>query len=191
MQNLWQRGISWAVGCWDHVNDRDRERKESSTLSKVWGKILRDHQSLSVPASGRLRNRGPFTSMRSMRGGFILRNRGPSLEVHHGQCLTSMTMHDEEMRTGRFFLRCIFSEGTWLGVSMCSMYCMRGGLFRRHGIYLFQGPPTTENKPQRIERIKRIGYNNLPVYNNMRSMRSIRSIRCGFIFRNRYIISNI
>jgi hypothetical protein len=30
-------------------------------------------------------------SMRSMRGGFIFRNRGPSLKVHHGQCLTSMT----------------------------------------------------------------------------------------------------
>jgi hypothetical protein len=33
-------------------------------------------------------------SMRSMRGGFIFRNRGPSLKVHHGQCLTSMTKHD-------------------------------------------------------------------------------------------------
>jgi hypothetical protein len=33
-------------------------------------------------------------SMRSMRGGFIFRNRGPSLKVHHGQCLTSMTEHD-------------------------------------------------------------------------------------------------
>ena len=26
-------------------------------------------------------------SMRSMRGGFIFRNGGPSLKVHHGQCL--------------------------------------------------------------------------------------------------------
>ncbi len=25
-----------------------------------------------------------------MRGGFIFRNRGPSLKIHHGQCLTSM-----------------------------------------------------------------------------------------------------
>jgi hypothetical protein len=36
-------------------------------------------------------------SMRSMRGGFIFRNRGPSLKVtvvHHGQYLTSMTKHD-------------------------------------------------------------------------------------------------
>jgi hypothetical protein len=32
--------------------------------------------------------------MRSVRGGFIFRNRGPSLKVHHGQCLTSMTKHD-------------------------------------------------------------------------------------------------
>jgi hypothetical protein len=34
------------------------------------------------------------TSMRSMRGGFIFRNRGPSLKVHRGQCLTSMTLVD-------------------------------------------------------------------------------------------------
>jgi hypothetical protein len=33
-------------------------------------------------------------SMRSMRGGFIFRSRGPSLKVHHGQCLTSVTKHD-------------------------------------------------------------------------------------------------
>jgi hypothetical protein len=33
-------------------------------------------------------------SMRSMCGGFISRNWGPSLKVHHGQCLTSMTKHD-------------------------------------------------------------------------------------------------
>jgi hypothetical protein len=47
-------------------------------------------------------------SMRSMRGGIIFRNRGPSLKVlnkptthrthrthiHHGQCLTRMTKHD-------------------------------------------------------------------------------------------------
>jgi hypothetical protein len=33
-------------------------------------------------------------SMRSIRGGFILRNRGPSPKVPHGQCLTSMTKHD-------------------------------------------------------------------------------------------------
>ncbi len=32
------------------------------------------------------------SSMRSIRGGFIFRNRGPSLKVHHGQCLTSMTI---------------------------------------------------------------------------------------------------
>ncbi len=31
-------------------------------------------------------------SMRSMRGGFIFRNRGPSLEVHHGQHLASMSL---------------------------------------------------------------------------------------------------
>ena len=30
-------------------------------------------------------------SMRSMRGGFIFRNWGPSLKVHDGQCLASMT----------------------------------------------------------------------------------------------------
>jgi hypothetical protein len=29
-------------------------------------------------------------SMRSMRGEFFFRNRGPSVKVHHGQCLTSM-----------------------------------------------------------------------------------------------------
>jgi hypothetical protein len=33
-------------------------------------------------------------SMRSMRGGIIFRNRGPSLKVHHGQCPTRMTKHD-------------------------------------------------------------------------------------------------
>ncbi len=33
-------------------------------------------------------------SMRSMRGGFVFRNQGPSLKVHRGQCLTSMTKHD-------------------------------------------------------------------------------------------------
>ncbi len=33
-------------------------------------------------------------SMRSIRGGFIFRNRGPSLKVHNCQCLTSMTKHD-------------------------------------------------------------------------------------------------
>jgi hypothetical protein len=32
-------------------------------------------------------------SMRSMGGGFIFRNRGPSLKVHRGQCFTSMTKH--------------------------------------------------------------------------------------------------
>jgi hypothetical protein len=32
--------------------------------------------------------------MRFMRDGLIFRSRGPSLEVHHGQCLTSMTKHD-------------------------------------------------------------------------------------------------
>jgi hypothetical protein len=38
------------------------------------------------------RNWGPsMRSMRSMRGGFIFRNRGPSLKVHLGQCLTSMS----------------------------------------------------------------------------------------------------
>jgi hypothetical protein len=39
-------------------------------------------------------NLTPSRSMRSMRGGFIFHNRGPSLKVHHGQCLTSMTKHD-------------------------------------------------------------------------------------------------
>jgi hypothetical protein len=33
-------------------------------------------------------------TVRSMRGGFIFRNRGPSLKVHRGQCLKSMTKHD-------------------------------------------------------------------------------------------------
>jgi hypothetical protein len=33
-------------------------------------------------------------SMRSMRGGFIFRNRGPSLKVHHCQHLVSVTKHD-------------------------------------------------------------------------------------------------
>jgi hypothetical protein len=39
-------------------------------------------------------------SMRSMRGGFIFRSRGPSLKVHHGQCLTSMTklQHREQAK---------------------------------------------------------------------------------------------
>jgi hypothetical protein len=32
-------------------------------------------------------------SMRSMRGGFIFRNRGPSLKVHHCQHLASVTKH--------------------------------------------------------------------------------------------------
>jgi hypothetical protein len=33
-------------------------------------------------------------SMRSMRGGIIFRNRGPSLKVHHGQCPTRIAKHD-------------------------------------------------------------------------------------------------
>jgi hypothetical protein len=33
-------------------------------------------------------------SMRSMRGEFIFRNRGPSLKVHHCQHLASVTKHD-------------------------------------------------------------------------------------------------
>jgi hypothetical protein len=33
-------------------------------------------------------------SMHSIRGGFVFRNWGPSRNVHHGQCLTSMTKHD-------------------------------------------------------------------------------------------------
>ena len=32
--------------------------------------------------------------MRSMCGGFIFRNWGPLLKVHHSKCLTSMTKHD-------------------------------------------------------------------------------------------------
>ncbi len=36
----------------------------------------------------------PMRSMRSMRGGFIFRNRGPSLKVHHCQHLASVTKHD-------------------------------------------------------------------------------------------------
>ncbi len=35
--------------------------------------------------------RRPMRSMRSMRGGFIFRNRGPSLKVHHCQHLASVT----------------------------------------------------------------------------------------------------
>jgi hypothetical protein len=35
-----------------------------------------------------------YSHLRSMRGGFIFRNQGPSLKVHHGQCVTSMTKHD-------------------------------------------------------------------------------------------------
>jgi hypothetical protein len=43
---------------------------------------------------------GPQTvSMRSMRGGFIFRNWGPSLKVHRCQCLTSMTKHDSRSRS--------------------------------------------------------------------------------------------
>jgi hypothetical protein len=38
--------------------------------------------------------RHTMRSMRSMRGGIIFRNRGPSLKVHHGQCLTRMTKYD-------------------------------------------------------------------------------------------------
>jgi hypothetical protein len=43
--------------------------------------------------------RGPgafytMRSMRSMRGGFIFHNRGPSLKVHHCQHLASVTKHD-------------------------------------------------------------------------------------------------
>jgi hypothetical protein len=36
-------------------------------------------------------------SMRSMRGGFIFRNRGPSLKVHHCQHLASVTKHDTSL----------------------------------------------------------------------------------------------
>jgi hypothetical protein len=69
-------------------------------------------------------------SMRSMRGGFIFRNRGPSLKVHHGQCLTSMTKHDSggsnrgmPSRTSHRRVR--------------SMRSMRGGfIFRSRGPWL-------------------------------------------------------
>jgi hypothetical protein len=37
---------------------------------------------------------GSMRSMRSMRGGFIFRNWGPSLKVHHCQHLASVTKHD-------------------------------------------------------------------------------------------------
>jgi hypothetical protein len=33
-------------------------------------------------------------SMRSMLGGVNFRNQGPSLKIHRGHCLTSMTKHD-------------------------------------------------------------------------------------------------
>ncbi len=46
-------------------------------------------------------------SMRPMRGGFIFRNRGPSLKVHHGQHLASMTKHDTGvfLRTPQMLLK--------------------------------------------------------------------------------------
>ncbi len=43
----------------------------------------------------------PMRSMRSMRGGFIFRNRGPSLKVHHCQCLTSMLQTVTMMTTNK------------------------------------------------------------------------------------------
>ncbi len=41
-----------------------------------------------------MRDDSPMRSMRSMRGGFIFRNGGPSLKVHHCQRLASVTKHD-------------------------------------------------------------------------------------------------
>jgi hypothetical protein len=62
-------------------------------------------------------------SMRSIRGAFIFRNRGPSLKVHHGpgQCLTSMS----KQRAAR--------QGSLPGMSVCAT------------THLLQGLPITEN----------------------------------------------
>ena len=48
-----------------------------------------DESSIPVnySSSSRLRLRSVECSVRSMRGGFIFRNRRPLLKVHHGQCL--------------------------------------------------------------------------------------------------------
>jgi hypothetical protein len=58
-------------------------------------------------------------SMRSMRGGIIFRNRGPSLKVHHGQCLhrraenepTTQRMHRMHRATVTVTVTdCLFSK---------------------------------------------------------------------------------
>jgi hypothetical protein len=46
------------------------------------------------------RVRCSMRSMRSMRGGFIFHNRGPSLKVHHCQHLASVTKHDTGVWAG-------------------------------------------------------------------------------------------
>jgi hypothetical protein len=82
-------------GSRDRDRDRDRNiimvyatqcRRSNGSLSQRFP--LSAFQDPSVP--------GPVApshcSMRSMRGVLIFRSRGPSLQVHHGQCLTSMCM---------------------------------------------------------------------------------------------------
>jgi hypothetical protein len=56
---------------------------------------------------------GSMRSMRSMRGGFIFRNRGPSLKVHPCQHLASVTKHD----TGGSppGAACDSAKGAWRG----------------------------------------------------------------------------
>ncbi len=63
------------------------------TKTKVITVIIAEFMS-QIIFSQIIYNYESMRSMRSMRGGIIFRNRGPSLKVHHGQCPTRMTKHD-------------------------------------------------------------------------------------------------
>ena len=65
------------------------------------------------PARGVNIGRDGLCSMRSMRVGFIFRSRGPSLKVHHGQCLTSMAKHDTGGSPLRTTARSHSTEHQW------------------------------------------------------------------------------
>jgi hypothetical protein len=96
--------------------------------------------------------------MRFMRGG----NQGPSLKVHCGQCLTSMTKQD---------------SGGWPPGAACDSAKLPSK--RKARLYVRMAVPikpiSTENKSQRIERIEPHGH--FPRRPDYLSMRSIGSMR--------------
>jgi hypothetical protein len=94
-------------------------------------------------------------SVCSMHGGFIFRNWGPILKVHHSQCLTSMTKHDSDgSPPGAAYVSAKpphdKTQGATSGLqSQLSPY-LPNGCFPSH-----EGPLLLKMKPPRIERIER------------------------------------